>query len=134
LITVDASAAGGAKFTENFNMLLLHGAKSAVTFVGALAQGVGLQAATQAALMAAAADPPVSPHLKYVDTNSQGYGYVKITGDQVAANLMTINRPIGKPSDAGPGIKRTASFTIPKDDPAGMTDAVVTGTKPFPLT
>jgi alkaline phosphatase D len=76
----------------------------------------------------------VNPHLKYADTNSQGYGYIKVTGQAVAATIVTINRPVAKPGDAGPGIKRTASFTIPKDNPAGMTEAAVIGTKPFPLT
>ena len=46
--------------------------------------------------------------------------------------LITINRPIGN-ANASPGIQRTASFTIPKDNPAGMSAATVTGTKPFPL-
>jgi alkaline phosphatase D len=124
LLTVDATSAGGAKFTENLNMLILHGANSA----GRYAQTLNLTAAL------AVADPNANAHLKYVDTNAQGYGYVKITGAQVAASIVTINRPIAAPSDAGPGIKRTASFTIPKDNPAGMSAATVTGTKPFPLT
>jgi alkaline phosphatase D len=124
LITVDASAAGGATFTENFNMLLLYGAGAALTYF--VSKDV-----TEAIKVK---DTTVNPHLTYADTNAQGYGYVKVTGDQVAASLVTINRPIAAPSDAGPGIKRTASFTIPKDNPAGMTGPDVTGTKPFPLT
>ena len=132
LVTVDASGAGGARFTENFNMLLLHGTTSAGTFPVALGQGAGLAAATQAAL--AAADPTVNPHLKYADTNCQGYGFAKVTADKIEAAIVTINRPVTAPSDAGPGIKRVASFTIPKDNPAGMTGPDITGTKPFPLT
>jgi alkaline phosphatase D len=124
LITVDATSMGGAKFTESLNMLLLWGTRSA----GAFAQTLSLAAAN------GQRDPNANPHLKYVDTNSQGYGYVKINGTGVAATLVTINRPIVAPTDAGPGIKRTASFTIPKDDPNGMSDATFTGTKPFPLT
>lgn len=123
LVTVDATASGGDKFTENFNMLLLHGTNSA----GAFAMGLGLPTAL------GAADPTVNPHLKYVDTNSQGYGYAKITADKIEAQIVTINRPVATPTDAGPGIKRTASFTIPKNDPAGMTGPDFTGKKPFPL-
>ena len=130
LITVNASAAGGVNFTENVNMLLLHGTTAAGTFAGAIAQGAPLATALQAALGASTAP---NPHVKYVDTNAQGYGYVKVTADEVAASIVTINRPIATPTDAGPGIKRAASFTIPKDTPAGMT-ATVTGTKPFPMT
>jgi alkaline phosphatase D len=132
LITVDASAGGGAKFTENFNLLLLHGTTSAGTFAGAIAAGAPPAAALQAAL--GAADATVNPHLKYVDTNTQGYGYVKVTGAAVDATIVTINRPVAAPVAAGPGIKRTASFTIPKDDPAGMVGPTFTGTKPFPVT
>jgi len=131
LITVDASAVGGGKFIENFNMLLLNGVIAAGTFAQALPQ-VGEQTALQLAL--GAADPNANPHLKWADTNSQGYGYVQVTAGQVAATIVTINPPVGTPTDAGPGVKRTASFTIPKDNPGGMTGPTVTGTKPFPLT
>jgi alkaline phosphatase D len=118
LITVDASPAG-AKFTENLNLLLLGGTASAAGFA---------QTHTVPPL-----DPTANGHLKYADTNTQGYGYVKVTKDKIDATIVTINRPIVTPSSTtGPGIKRTASFTISKDDPASMTAAAFTGTKPFP--
>jgi alkaline phosphatase D len=126
---VDASASGGTRFTENVNLLLLDGVQSAGTFAGAIAQGAPAPLALAAAL--AAADPNTNPHLKYVDTNSQGYGYTKVTGQQIAATIVTINRPV---TPGGTGIRRAASFTIPKDNPAGMTGPTVTGEKPFPLT
>jgi alkaline phosphatase D len=124
LITVDASAAGGAKFTENLNLLLLHGTRSA----GAFAQTLNLTAALSVA------DPTTNPHLKYVDSNAQGYGYVKITGTAVQATLVTVNRPIATPGTAPLGVKRSATFTIPKDNPAAITAPTITGAKPFPLT
>lgn len=123
LITVDASAGGGSAFTENFNLWLQHGTNSA----GAFAQTRNLTVALSVS------DPTTNPHLKYVDTNSQGYAYAKITGTEVQASLITVNRPIAPSPAAGPGILRTAAVTVPKDNPAGMTVAV-TGTKPFPLT
>jgi alkaline phosphatase D len=129
LITVDASASGGTRFTENVNLLLLDGVQSAGTFAGAIAQGAPAPLALAAAL--AAADPNTNPHLKYVDTNAQGYGYTKITGQQIAATIVTIDRPV---TPGATGIRRAASFTIPKDNPAGMTGPTVTGEKPFPLT
>lgn len=125
LITVDATANDGAKFTENLNMLLTWGTRSA----GAFAQTRNLTVAGSQR-----DDANANPHLRYVDTNAQGYGYAKITGAEVSASLVTINRPITAPSDSATGIKRTASFTIPKDNPGGMSQATVTGTKPFPLT
>jgi alkaline phosphatase D len=123
LITVDASGSGGARFVENLNLWLRHGTNAAGTYA----------ATRNLAAALAAADPTVNPHLRYVDTNAQGYGYAKVTAAQVEATLVTINRPVAAPSDSGPGIKRTASFTIPAGNPNGMTAAVVTGAKPFPL-
>ncbi|HSR98492.1 MAG TPA: alkaline phosphatase D family protein, partial [Kofleriaceae bacterium] len=134
IITVDASASGGAKFTENFNLLLTHGTASAGTFARAIGLGAPPAVALGAALAVGTDDPTTNAHMKYADTNAQGYGYVKITGTQVAATIVTINRPVATPTDSGPGIKRTASFTIPKDNPLGMTGPVFTGTKPFPVT
>lgn len=124
LITVDATAAGGAKFTENLNLLLLEGTAAAGVF------------AQNKVVVPQAFDPTTNPHLKYVDTNTQGYGYVKVTKDKVDARIVTINRPVVTPSgSAPPGIKRTASFSIPVDDPAGMTGPTfgASDTLPFPL-
>lgn len=127
IITVDATAGGGAKFTENFNLLLRGGTKSA----GAFAQTLSLDVAKSTGVF----DPNANGHLKYADTNTQGYGYVKVGKDKVDATIVTINRPIVTPSGTtGPGVKRTASFTITKDDPNSMTAAAFTGTKPFPET
>jgi alkaline phosphatase D len=124
LVTVDATAAGGSKFTENMNLLLLKGTAAA----GAYAASKSLTTAESFA------DPTTNPHLKYVDTNAQGYGYAKVTGTQLDAELVTINRPVGQGSLSAPGIKRKATFSVPKDNPAGMTGPVLTGAKPFPLT
>lgn len=123
LITVNAQAASLPEFTENFNLLLSGGVNAAGTFAASL----NLPAALQAA------DPNTNKHLKYVDTNAQGYGYVKFDATKAAAKIVTINRPIKDPTDAGPGIKRTASFTINKDKPGEMSAATFTGAKPFPL-
>jgi alkaline phosphatase D len=137
LITVDAATGGngGPKFTENFNLLLRDGIVSAGTFAGAIGAGAPVAAALAAATASGVPDPNTNPHVKYIDTNAQGYGYVKVTADKVAASIVTINRPVVTPGDtAGPGIKHTASFTIPKDDPAGMSAADFAATKPpFPV-
>ena len=126
LIAANATAIGGSKFTENFNLLLLHGTVAA----GAYAQNL--------AVIPQTFDPNANPHLKYVDTNSQGYGYVKVGADKVAASIITIQRPIVQPNGTtGPGVKRTASFTVASGTPAlGADDPKFgsTDTKPFPLT
>jgi alkaline phosphatase D len=122
IISFDASASGGPRFVENMNMLILHGQASAL----AAAQGQSVE-------QAIALRVDTNDLVKYADTNAQGYGLLSITADQAVGTLVTINRHIANPS-ASPGIKRTATFTIPKDNPAGMTGPVLTGTRPYPLT
>ncbi|MBL8623571.1 MAG: alkaline phosphatase D family protein [Myxococcales bacterium] len=119
LITVDASASGGSAFTENMNMLLVHGTNAAGTFAQTRDRAMAL----------AASDRTINPHLKYADCNAQGFGVAKFTATQVDVVLTTMERPI----DNSAGVKRTASFTVPKDNPAGMTGPELTGTRPFPL-
>ncbi len=123
IITVDATARGGASFTENLNMLLMHGTRSALAFASGQTEAVafGLR------------DADANAHMMYADTNAQGYGYIKVNGAEVKSTIITINRPIAAPSDAGPGIKRAATFTIPKDNPAGMEFTSFTGTRQFGL-
>jgi alkaline phosphatase D len=123
LLTADASAQGGPKFVENINLVIHHGLVSGVTY----AQTLSLAAALSQS------DPP-NPHIRYADTNAQGYGYIKVTEAEVTAELVTVPRPIGAATTTPRGVKRRATLTIPKDDPGGMSEAEVTGTKPFPLT
>ncbi|HTJ40606.1 MAG TPA: alkaline phosphatase D family protein [Kofleriaceae bacterium] len=126
LITVDATGSsdpGTSAYTVNMNLLLLHGTAAADEFHNTKS----LTAAE------AVYNPAINPWLKYADSNAQGYGYVKITATEVTGVLTTVKRPIGTPSDSGPGILRTATFTVPKDNPGGMTGPVMTGTKPFPM-
>jgi alkaline phosphatase D len=130
-VTVDAAANGGTAFTENLNLLVTKGLLSAAVFAGAIGQGAPIGTALAAAN--AQADATINTHLRYVDTNAQGYGYIKVTEAECAAQLITINRPVGGASVL-PGVKRVAAFTIPKDNPNGMSQAEITGTKPFPLT
>ena len=130
LVATDATGQGGSAFTENLNLLLREGTAAAGTFAGAIKQGAPVDQALAAA-HGAATTP--NPHLAYVDTNAQGYGYIKVTGEQVAASIVTINRPITAPGAAGPGAKRVASFTIQKDAPGSLELTGVTGTKPFPI-
>jgi alkaline phosphatase D len=110
-----------SEFVNNLNVLFQHGMASAI-------------AAAQGGDILAAKDPTVNPHLKFTDSNAQGYGLLTITSTEVTATLVTINRPITFTGDNGPGIKYTATFTVPKDDPAGLTDPTFTGTEPFPYT
>lgn len=133
LVTVNASAKGGSAFTENLNMLFTKGLLSAGTFAGAIANPGVTSVAQAIGAALAQADATINTHLRYVDTNAQGYGYIKVTEAQVDAQLITINRPVGATGAVAPGVKRTASFTIPAGNPAGMSQATIEGEKPFPL-
>lgn len=123
LVTYDATAMGGGNFVENTNVLLVHG----------MASAEAAAATHNLTDILAAKDPAVNPHLRYVDTNAQGYGLLTITSAQVTAELVTINRPTTDTGTDGPGVKRTASFTIDKDNVAGLAEPTIEGTKPFPL-
>ncbi len=131
LVTVDATAKDGPAFTENLNLLIRKGLLSAATFAGAIGTN-GMTFAQALGAANAQADATVNTHIRYADTNAQGYGYIKVTEAECAAQLITINRPVGGASVL-PGVKRVAAFTIPKDNPDGMSQAEITGTLPFPL-
>ncbi len=123
LIACDASSAGGSKFTESINLLLQWGTAAAQKF-----------GQTKVLADAEALKQDVNPHLKYADSNAQGYGYIKVTEAEVTGTLVTIERPVVQTGTAGPGVKRAATFTVPKDDPGAMTGPDIVGTKPYPLT
>jgi alkaline phosphatase D len=124
VVTFDASADGGAKIVENLNMTLLHGTVAAKTYAETGDLEAGLAAAQ-----------PINPHLKYADSNAQGYGLMTVTATETRGTLVTVNRPVQAFNAAqGPGILRSARFVIPKDNPAGMTGPEITGTKPVPFT
>jgi alkaline phosphatase D len=126
LIAADSTSVGGSKFTENLNLLLLHGTAAAGAY------------ALNHAVIPQAFDPTANAHLKYADTNAQGYAYIKVGADKVQSSIVTIHRPIVQPNGTtGPGLKRTASFTVNSGTPAlGANDPQFnpTDTKPFPLT
>ena len=124
LVTYDATALGGSDtFVENLNVLVVHGMASAIE----------ASASNDLDKIHQAADPAVNPHLRYVDTNAQGYGVLTVTPTEVTADLVTINRPITDTGTDGPGIVRTATLTVARDQVASLGEPTVTGTKPFPM-
>ena len=126
LIAADSTSVGGSKFTENFNLMLLQGTLAAGAY------------AMNHVIVPQTLDPTANPHLKYADTNSQGYAYIKVGAAKAEASIVTIQRPIQKPNGTtGPGVKRTASFTVNAGTPAlGADDPTFNpgDIKPFPLT
>jgi alkaline phosphatase D len=121
LVTFSAASSGGSPFVENMNLLLMHGTDAANT----------MRVTNNRTMALAASDPTANPHLKYADTNAQGFGVALVTATQVETTLTTIARPV---TMAAPTVRRTARFVVPLDNPAGMTGPVFTGTPPFPFT
>ncbi len=126
LITFDATPFGGQEtHVVNFNATLLWGAAAGQV----AADTYDLQAAE-------AVKDDSNPHLRYADTNAQGYGLMTVSATELRATLVTIERPLADEPD-GPGIRRTASFRVPlvaAGEPPVLEGPTFTGTKPWPLT
>jgi len=111
---------------NNLNNTLLNGALS------------GLAAAETHSLaeIIAAKNDAVNKHLKYVDTDAQGYALVGLTENLLNVSLITIRGINQDTAGLSPGIKRTARFSVPSSADAGgvdVSDPQIEGTPPFPL-
>lgn len=123
LVTYDSQPFGGQDtFVNNLNVMLLHGAGAARA----------AESSHDLAAIEAASDPLANRHLKFTDTNAQGYGILTVTADDVTASLVTIVRPLVD-NPEGPGIKYRATFTMAKDDPSSLSDPAFEGPPPFPF-
>jgi alkaline phosphatase D len=123
LITFDDTQFGGTlRLKNNLNTLVRFGSGAAQT---ATATGDAAQAV-------AAADPNSNPHLRFADTDAQGYGLMTLSASGVETTLVTVNRPTTEMGDAGQGIRGTASFSLPAGNAGGLTGPVFTGEIPFP--
>lgn len=127
LVAADAAPLGLAgDVVPAFNLTLRHGTRAAVT----LAKTGNLQAAL------AADNPKQNRHLRYVDTDSNGYGLLTAGGDGLVAELVTVASAKQQFGKAGAAIRRTARFTVKPWGRGGepvMDEPVIEGEKPFPL-
>jgi alkaline phosphatase D len=124
IVTFDGSAGGGPRFVENLNTTILHGQATA----RAVADGATIEAALQQRVT-------TNDHVKYADTNAQGYGLLRVTATGTTADIVTVNRPIADSAN-GPGKKRTAHFTVPLvagNEAPTLEGPTFTGTPPFPF-
>ncbi len=126
LITYDATMFGGDKAVVNFNCLIRYGSHAA----NVAADTNDLDK------IEAARDPAINAHLRYADARATGYGLCSVTKDGVTATLVTIERSFEDLGDTSPGIRGTATFTVPKIEKLADVDLpepMLTGMKPFPL-
>ncbi len=126
LILYDATPFGGGKGVVNLNTLLRYG--SAAGNVAAATHDI--------AMIEAARNPDVNPHLRYVDTGANGYGIATIDGDAARIELVTIERPVRDRGDDGARVRGTAAFVVARvddGDTVALDEPELTGDKPFPL-
>jgi alkaline phosphatase D len=127
LIVYDATKLGGtSKAVVNLNTLIRYGSKAANV------------AATTNDLdeIAAARDPKINAHLRYVDSHAFGYGVAHVSADALEAKLVSIERSFTDLGKDSPALRGTATFTVPRVDKLAdlsVDEPELTGDKPFPL-
>jgi alkaline phosphatase D len=96
------SYTSGGKAVENMNLALLGGVNSAIvrSWTGSSWLSDSLW------------NEHTNPGLKYVDTNSNGYGVLSVNAGRVEANLITVANPEKDYGPAGAPIIRKAKFTL----------------------
>jgi alkaline phosphatase D len=89
-----ADRPGGAKPDWTFNMLLRHGVRSCLEY----AKSFDLVRARSLS------NPALSPHLEFIDMGGHGYAKVRLSGDEMRAEFVSIPRPISRSDrpDGGP--------------------------------
>jgi alkaline phosphatase D len=126
LIFYDATEHGGGKAVVNLNTLLRYG--SAAGNVAAATHDI--------AMIEAARNPDVNPHLRYVDTGANGYGIASFDADAARIELVTIERPVRDRGEDGAELRGTAAFVVARvdeGDTLALDEPELTGSKPFPL-
>ncbi len=126
VIVYDATAFGGPKAVPNMNTLIRYGSRAA-----------NEAAATHdLAKIEAARDPAVNSHLRYADSGATGYALAHVTAEGFTAKLVTIERHFEDLEDESPGIRATATVSVPHIDAfedLTLAEPVLEGQKPFPL-
>lgn len=124
-----ADGAGFGKPGEvlaNLNVTLRHGTRAAAT----LAKTGDRQAAR------AAANPKQNSHLRYVDTDANGYGILRVDGKGAVGELVTVASARKAYGTAGAPILRTATFAVAPWAKGGipvLEEPAITGERPFGL-
>jgi len=128
LVTFDGALIGRAAGSkvENLNLSFLGGTRAAAT----------MARTGDRVLADQARDAAHNPHLRYCDTNANGFGLVTASAEGLRVDLVTTARPVTDFGASGAPVLRTARFDVaPWDRGTGPTlpPPVVEGEKPFPL-
>jgi alkaline phosphatase D len=127
LVLYDATPLGGDDpAVVNLNTLIRFGSKAA-----------NVAASTNDLdQIAAARNPNINPHLRFVNSNAYGYGLAHVTADAINTSLVTIKRSFEDLGDQSPDILGQASFKVARVDAfadLSLDEPDLTGRKPFPL-
>jgi alkaline phosphatase D len=125
-ILYDATEFGGPKAVVNLNTLIRYG--STAGNVAAETHDI--------AMIEAARNPDVNPHLRYVDTGANGYGIAEFDGEGARIELVTIERPVRDRGEDGAELIGTATFVVPRrnqDEDLELAEPELSGRRPFPL-
>lgn len=127
LIFYDATELGGtAKAVVNLNTVIRYGSPAA-----------NVAARTHdLAMVEAARNSDVNPHLRYADTAANGYGVATFGGDAAHIALVTTEPPLRDSGERGVEVRGTAEFVVPRIADGGtptLDDPQLTGKRPFPF-
>jgi alkaline phosphatase D len=108
----------------NLNVTLRYGVRAAMTVAktGDLAKGL------------AEANPKQNSHLRYIDTDSNGFGLLRVDGRGATAELVTVASSKKNYGRDGAPVVRTARFAIApwaKGAAPTLAEPIVEGEKPF---
>ena len=126
VIVYDATKFGGDKAVVNLNTLIRYGSPAANVAADT----------NDLAMIEAARDATVNPHLRYADTRATGYSLAHATAERLALKFVTIERSFVDLGTESPGIAGTATFTLPRVesfDDLALAEPELQGKKPFPL-
>jgi alkaline phosphatase D len=79
---------------------------------------------------------PASPGLRYLDSNSNGYGLARFEQSRCRVQLVTVQEPVEESGDAGAKILHSANFELehwPKGQQPQLSGPVFEGKPPFPF-
>lgn len=93
---------GDKQRIETFNLTLLQGMRASLS--GAKTKDPEKAKSVR--------NPSQNPHLRYMDSNSNGYGIITVRADGATVQMMTIENVSIDAGKKGPALRRTANFEV----------------------
>jgi alkaline phosphatase D len=106
-----------------------------LTFVDGAAAARALTSGSEIDVVLRLADPDHNRHLRYVDSNANGYGLASVDGERLRVDLVTVPAPLEDAGSEGSPIVRHARFELPSATEVGAAQLAgprFEGRPPFP--